>query len=399
MTSKPNKLALLFSIILASMLSLPALGYFFHFAPGKTLFGYVETASASKPDAFVSGWFGKKVQPYIEDLLKTNIGFRAIFIRIFNDLSFRLFSEQPRTDIFATKEHGLYFKYSIAHLNNEYINREKLTKTYDELAIKLAEIQNLLAAKGKHFEVIISSSKPYIHLDGITRRLLITEDKDIYSKIASLGSSLKNHQINVIDTAPILRDLYEKKAIETHAYSGLHWNFYTGCIIAKHLLQDMKKTLVDAPSLLCGKPEYRRAESIDRDGLLILNVYSRLNMLKDSPYPSPTAKLHKDYLPKLMIVGDSFMHQIINSLDLAKSYSTMTVSSYYRTNIKHKPGHLLRYEGPPLNQQIENDILEAALASDAVIVQMVDYNIPRMGFGFVDALLKRLKETAHETKV
>lgn len=396
MKNNHDSLALYFSIAFVIFLALPALGYFFHFAPGKELFGYVEMKTA-QPEKLIPGWLNKTLQPHIEEVVNQKIGFRAAFIRFFNDLNFRLFSEHPHSDIYATKEHGLYFKYSIAHLNNEYLYREKLSQEYDVLAKKLAEIQGLLAAKGKHFEVIISSSKPYLHLEGLGSRFLVNTNNDIYDKTASLGRSLQNHGVHVIDSGPILREFYKKKAVETHAYSGVHWNYYAGCVIAKQLFNDIRKTFSETPSIHCGSPSFQRAKLIDRDGHLLINILSNAKLVRKSPYPNPSASFSGNYRPNMLIVGDSFMHQIIDALDQAKSYSKITISSYFRTHINHTPNEPLLYEDPTSQTETEEAVLKAALEKDIIILQMVDYNIIRKGYGFVEALLTRLKEETHET--
>jgi hypothetical protein len=254
------------------------------------------------------------------------------------------------------------------------------------------KVQRLLEAKGKHFEVIISSSKPYVHLEGLGKRFLVNTDEDLYDKVASLGRTLKAHGINVVDSGPLLRAFYKKKGLETHAYSGVHWNFYAGCIIAKQLLTDIKQTYSNTPKLHCGAPSFERAKLIDLDGHLLINIYGKAGLIRKTPYPNPSATFSADYLPKMLIVGDSFMHQIISSLDEAKSYSNITVSSYFRTSINHKPGELLMYVDPTPIEQTEEAVLKVAMETDVVILQMVDYNINRLGYGFIEAYLKRLEE-------
>nr|MBA3535858.1 hypothetical protein [Tatlockia sp.] len=373
MKNKQNKLARLFSLIFVIFLSLPAIGYFFHLSPGYNLFGYVDTKH-SKPNPLIKGWFDKKLQAYLDEKLTQKIGFRAILIRAFNELTFRLFAEQKITDIYSTKQHGLYYKSTISHLNDEYSNREKLTEVYDELAKKLAEIQQLLAARGKHFEVILSSSKAYVHLDGLDKRFLVNSVQTLYEEGASLGRELKKHGVNVIDSAPILRQLYKKKAIETHAHSSVHWTYYSGCIIAKNLFKDISKTFADTPSIHCGKPIYKPADQLDLDGLLVINVLSNVNMMRNAPYPTPRATLHGKFLPKMLVVSDSFMTQILRAIDEAKCYSSIIISNYFLSSIKHKPGELFPYMPPPPIEPITNTVINEAMESDVVVLQMVDYN-------------------------
>ncbi|MBA2651184.1 MAG: hypothetical protein H0U73_02765 [Tatlockia sp.] len=391
--SIPSKLATLFAVIFVVFMFLPALGYFFHFTAGTTLFGYVENQT-TKPEAFLKGWFDKKLQLYLEEKINTNVGFKPLLIRLFNDLSFRLFAEQQRTNLYSTKEHGLYSEVSLTQLNREYLKRDTLAKVYDDFAIKLSQIQRLFAAKGKHFVVIISASKPYVHLEGLSKRFLVSADNNFYDKMASLGKALKKHGVNVVDSAPILREFYQKKGIETHANSGVHWNYYSGCITVQHLYNNLRESFANAPKVHCGKPKFEEPTAIDLDGFLFLNTYTKVNLLKATPYPSPSATIYDNYLPKMLIVGDSFMHQLITALDEAKSYSNIVISQYFSTDIKHKPGEILQYITPPTSEGIEKGVLDAAVDSDVVILEMVDYNIPRLGFGFAESFLKRLKETA-----
>ncbi|MBA2657497.1 MAG: hypothetical protein H0U70_11050 [Tatlockia sp.] len=392
LTNKQERLTFIFSLLFIAFLFLPALGYFFHFPKG-LLAGYIESG-AVKPPTLVKGWFDKQLQPYLEGIINKDIGFKPLYVRLFNDLTFRLFKEQEQTGIIFTKQHGLYYGSSLIQLNNEYLQRDYLTQVYQQLAKKLLEVQHLYAAKGKHFVVVISASKAYVHLDGLGERFLVKPDKNIYDNIASFGRELKKQGVNVVDSGPILRKFYQKKSIETHPNSGVHWNFYSGCIIAKHLYNNIRTTFSNTPSLRCGLPQYKNPELIDQDGLIVLNVKSKLNLVKKTPYPTTSARFYDNYLPKLLVVSDSFMHQIIMALDQAKSYSSLTISNYYMTNIKHHPTEALTYISPPGSETLEKGILDAAMDSDVVILQMVDYNIPRLGYGFIDPFLKRLHETA-----
>lgn len=394
MNNKQNLLGILFSAILVVLLILPSLQYFFHLIPEGRLYGYVEKKS-SKPEKIITGWFDKKLQQYWENLFDNQIGFKPIFVRAFNEITFRLFSEEPRINLYASKKYGLYSKMSIDHLNAEYLNHDNLSKSYAEFSSKTAELQRLLEAKGKHFEVIISSSKPYIHPDGLGKRYLANTENDFFSNIASLGRELKKNGVNVIDSGPVLRALYNNKSIETHPYSGVHWNYYAGCIIAQSLFRDTQKTFSNIPRLDCGNPLYQKPQMIDVDGLSLLNVLSDVNLAKPSPYPTPRATFFVNFMPTILIVGDSFMDQIIYSLDESKSYSNLVLSGYFQTRLTHQPAQSLSVDNAPSlsTEQIQNAIIEDALKSDLIVLQMVDYNIPRYGYGFIDALLNRLKVT------
>ncbi|AWN73957.1 hypothetical protein LEAN103870_00380 [Legionella anisa] len=396
MNNKEKGFTRIVSIIIVLLLCLPPLQSVFHIFHEKPLYGYAEK-NLEKPGSLVKGWFDRKWQKYWESMFDEKAGFRTVLIRGFNELSFRLFSEMPHLNLYSTKEHGLYFRVSIDQLNNAYINRKKLTKSYNEFAKKVQKLQQLLEANGKHFIVVISSSKPYVHPQGLGKRLLVSTDKNLFREIANLGYELKRQGVNVIDSAPFLRTFYRKKAIETHANTGVHWNYYTGCMVAQQLFYNSKKTLIDIPKLKCGNPIYKKPEMVDLDGLLLMNVFSNVNLAKPNPYPQPSAKFFGNYRPKILLVGDSFMDQMIHALDRSKAYENLVYSRYFQTRTLHKPERSFVFNDFPslTEQQIQADILDDVMKSDLIVLQMVDYNINRLGYGFIDALLERLKNSTN----
>ncbi len=392
MGKKQDLLYIVLSGLFILLLLLPSLQYFFRLIPEGNLYGYVEKKT-TKPGSIVHGWFDKRLQRWWEETFDNNIGFKTFCVRIFNEINFRLFSEAPQIRLYSTKAHGLYSRMSIESLNYEFTNHEMLSKQYVEFAHKLIELQGLLEKNGKHFEVVISSSKAYVHPDGLGKRFLINTDSNIFSKISSLGNELKKLKVNVIDSGPLLRQLYMHELIETHPYSGVHWNYYAGCIVARDLLNDAKKLLKNTPILNCGSPVYKESTMVDVDGLLLLNVLSDVNILRPSPYPSPTIESFGGYKPKILIIGDSFMGQMVFSLMESVAYSRLVTSNYFSTReVHYQPIDSPCEKSESLSKQhIQASVINDALNSDLIVLQMVDYNVSRFGYGFVDSLLKYLK--------
>ncbi|ARG98742.1 alginate O-acetyltransferase AlgX-related protein [Legionella micdadei] len=385
---KNQYIRIFYAVLFVGLLALPALEYHFQFIPEGLLYGYVEPKSSLAEGEKLS-WFRRTLQQHWEENFDEHVGFKAYFIRLFNELTFRLFSEAPRINLYSTKQHGLYSKMSIDSLNDEYINQEKLTKNYIAMAKKLKELQQLLEAKGISLQVVISGSKPYVHFDDLGKRFLAYPHADIYSKIASLGHELELMGVNVIDSAPFLRQFNQKTSIETHPDSGVHWNYYAGCVVAKTLLQEAKKNMPDITQIDCGKPVYGEPHWVDIDGLLLLNILSKAHLDKPSPYPTPSAILSTHFKPKVLIVGDSFMDQMVYALDEAKVYSKLIISRYFMTRQK---GVMADNNNPTDSpKQIQELVVKDALDSNLVILQMVDYNVQRYGYGFIEAMLDELK--------
>ncbi len=393
MKKRKNRLVVVFSAIFVVLLLLPSAQYFSRLLPEGNLYGYVEK-KANKPDSILRGWFNRDLQRWWGHAFDSNIGFKTIGVRIFNEVTFRIFAEAPRLRLYSTKAHGLYSQMSIDNLNYEFVNREALSKQYFEFSGKILELQRLLARSRKYLEVVISSSKAYVHPDGLGKRFLVNTDSDIFSRTASIGRALEKRGVNVIDSGPLLRQFYKRTFIETHPYSGVHWNYYSGCIVTRDLLSDARQFITNTPKLSCGDPVYKNPIMIDVDGLLLINALSDAGIARPSPYPSPTAEFVDSYKPKILIVGDSFMGQMVFSLKESRAYSRLVTSVYFRTREVHGQAPDLPSENSySLSEgQIQASLIDDAFDSDLIVLQMVDYNVSWLGYGFVDALLKHLAE-------
>ncbi|MBI2786560.1 MAG: hypothetical protein HYX60_09800 [Legionella longbeachae] len=384
---------LLFSVIFVLLLIFPSVQYFYKVFPEQQLYGYVAPKSSlNKAEKWT--WFNKKLQLYWEETFENEVGFKTYLIKLFNELTFRLFSEAPRINLYSTREHGLYSKMSIDNLNDEFINREKLTQNYIIFAKKIKQLQTMLDEKGKRLEIVISTSKPYVYLDGLGKKFLIYPQDDLFAKTASLGQELQLYGVNIIDSGPLLRQFNKDSLIETHPYSGVHWNYYAGCMVAKSLLLDAQKKLSYLPKLDCGEALYKKPYGVDIDGLLLLNIITTGKLDKPTPYPSPRASLNGNYKPKILLVGDSFMDQIVHSLEVTKVYSELTLSSYFKTRIERvaNPARIINDTRLNSIDKIQKALLKDALDSDLIILEMVDYNIPRYGYGFIEAMLEYIQK-------
>jgi len=389
-----KRLSLLYAIMLVAVIALPTLRWLTLRKVDGVLYGY--TDDIPKPPVHViSGFFDKSLQRWFDRYYDVHLGFREKLVRSFNELNFCLFREAPRLRLISTKEHGLYSHMSIENLNDEIARKEELEAKYHIEADKLLRIQNWLKKQNKHFEVIIGSSKPYIYPEGLDNRYLANGNPGVFERAARFGKILESTGVNVVDAGPLLRHFVQQTGIETHSASGVHWNYYAGCIVAKRLIEDVQlSSLPTLPVLECGAPRFAASHWVDVDGLLLLNIWSGGDLKKSSPYPEihpvdPAAKK-----PSIVFIGDSFSDQIRHSLQQAKIYSRMVTCGYFRTREVDTVGDGLQAtHGVDADEKVVHLTLTDDIAtSDVIVLEMVDYNVPRWGYGFVDYFMNKLKD-------
>ena len=387
-----KRLGLIYAVLLTVVIAFPTLRWLLPGPAGGTLYGYVDEIP-SPPPRVVSGFFHKSLQHWIERYYDVHLGFRVPLVRSFNELNFRLFHAAPRLRLVSTPERGLYSGMSIDSLNDEVRRKAELEQRYSLEAEKLLRIQNWLKAKGKHFEVIISSSKPYIYPEPLGSRYLEGGSDAIVERAARFGRFLEDMGVNVIDSGPMLRGYVKKTGIDTHPASGVHWNYYAGCLVAKKLYEDIRSASFPASPLIdCGEPLYGDPHWVDVDGLLLLNILSDGNLKKSSPFPQVQPVPSDAWKPSIVFIGDSFSDQIRYALQEAKGFSRMIMSSYFHTREvdTHGAGGQTSPDLGVDDKAVQAVLARDIAASDVVILQMVDYNVSRWSYGFADYFLEYL---------
>lgn len=391
MTHLYKKAGVFFSTLLIVFLITPTLQTIKKIAPESTLYGYTDPIP-EKPTHYIASFFDKSLQQWIEKKFNSRLGFRAGLIRSFNEIDFRLFREtdNSRLKLMTTRQHGLYSNLSIDSLNDDIMHKEALEKEYQAEANQLLAIQNKLTARGKYFEVVIASSKAYVYPKGLGQRLLVGGSKNIFNRAANFSAILKATGVHVIDSGPILRNLVRTQKIETHPSSGLHWNYYSACLIAQNIVEHAQQTFPTMAGLDCGTAQRipPPMNDVDVDGYSLLNIWSGAGLLQLTTYPTiqsiqnPLLNWH----PNIVFIGDSFSDQIRFAFKKAHVYSHLVMSSYFKQReIDDANGPIdIPDDGKPFEPKLLADIG----ASDIIILEMVDYNTHKKLYGFADYFLQ-----------
>jgi hypothetical protein len=388
--NKIRILGLAFSSVIVITLAAPTVRWIKLQEPDGTLYGYTDEVPPP-PQNIARAFFNKSLQRWVEHYFDVNLGFRARLIRTFNEINFRMFREAPRLRLYTTTAHGLYSQMSIDSLNDEVVRRDLLEERYKSEAQKLLSVQQLLKSEGKDFEVVIATSKPYVYPNELGTRYLTGGSTNIFERAASFGNVLRATGVNVVDGGPLLRDFTVRTGIETHPDSGVHWNYYAGCVVARQLLDNIRsRKIVSAPTLDCGAPVMSTPHMVDVDGLDLLNIWTTGSINKPAPYPT-VAKVGASgsHMPSFVFISDSFSDQIRYSLQQAHAYSRMVNSGYFRVRELDDPsaGVTTAPDVKADEVAVREEVAQDIAKSDVIVLEMVDYNVQRWSYGFADYLL------------
>ena len=88
------------------------------------------------------------------------------------------------------------------------------------------------------------------------------------------------------------------------------------------------------------------------------------------------------HAPDLLVIGDSFVFTLTNLMDREQLYRKRDTYYYYNRQYFYPEAPNVALDKRQL------DLLEAIAGRDAIVVEVSEYWLPRIGFGFVRDLLK-----------
>ncbi len=399
----PSAGSLTVCILILVILLSPTVQWLFPVLYDGRLDGYTPPVSG-RPASLLTGFLDKTLQPWAEKYYTSRLGFRPFLVRSFNEFLFSVFGESASRTLFMGETNGLFNDQTITSLNNEIILKDQYSEKYAREADNLARASRMLRAMQKHLYVVIASSKGYIYPQALGERYIHGGVKDLFSRMASFSMALKAKGVQVYDTGPVLRDLVASTNLQTHPYSGVHWNFYVGCLIGEALVKNIEALGFAMPTKRCSGFEYTLGKnSTDTDAISLLNLWFENNLIKPSPFPKYSDDSHKQISrgkrARLLFIGDSFSDQIRESYKKTEPFSKIVFSSYFGTRVPEYPvaGDLPSLPNEENIDKIRRQLLDDIIMSDIIFLEMVDYNTYRLGYGFSEYLLNNQSFFGYKT--
>jgi len=376
-------------VVFLLMLALPLLQSAFRILPRASLAG-VELKSA-RPPLTAGKWFSGEFQKKYEKWLNERIGLRSYFVRTYNQVYFWLFAKLPSaggTQIVIGKNGWLYERsYVNIYNHNGRTPKEKLRKIVSELK----ELQELLKARGKVLLLLLSPSKVELYPEYVPAGIIEPDRRSLKTEYDRILPLLDEYGINYIDAHAIF---VEKKASQPYALfspGGTHWNYYGAGIILGRVLENIEKGLGrKMPGIQCKSVRIDNDPSgSDNDLGDLLNIWFPDSIAGPQVHPV-FETTPGDCQPSLLFVGDSFSFTLTTIIHAEKLSRRCDVFYYF----KRRVGYL----GKGVSETISASPVDwerEVLNRDAVIIEINEFFLPEIGFGFVQAAIDGLKALEH----
>ncbi len=377
----------LFITLFALSLSLPAaftaLGW-----QTNTLGGVTGKAKAV-PFTPAHFWMGSFQGP-LEARFTRQLAIFAPLVKLDNQLSFWLFkqvSSNPRSKIILGNEGHLIER---AYL--EAFNRQRVPKraTIDKVMERLAAFQELMKRRGKAVLYLISTNKPSYYPELVPEAYRIKGAETRPNGYDLFRAAAHTRGVPLYDTKTFLQSVEQQVKVPMFAPTGTHWNQYASCrIVAEMLVRIGAQLTKPVPELACAiRGQIYDPVGADIDLLATANLLIPQSLI--DPVPMVESNVVQSGIatrPKILIIGTSFSGQLMNQLNRNPRLAEREFLYYFnRQSLPQK-----RIDRPINKDRFDVDA--AIERSDAVVLEVNESYVHRIGYGFIDRALKITSDT------
>lgn len=360
------------ALLLLFLMMLPLIQQKVQFIKLKPLKG--SYSKVEKPTWSLKNWLEGEYQIQQEKYLNENIGFRNLFVRGYNQISFSWFNIARANGVVVGKDNYLYEEgYIKAYLGEDFIGDEKILSTVQ----KLKEVQDSL--KNKHIDLVVvlapgkGTFYPEFMPDEYQTKKKLTSNYETYVKLFG------RNDVNFIDFNRWFLNLKDSTEFPLYPKCGIHWSKYGEILAADSLIKYIQKVRnVKMPQIQVSDIQSSRFMR-DRDD----DIEQGMNLLFNVPdlkmgYPNFTFTIDDTVQPKVLTVGDSYYWGMFN-WGLSRDVFNHGQFWYYNQQIYPDS-----YQNP-LNVS-EIDIKKEVEKNDVIVLMSTDANLHKFPFGFADQL-------------
>lgn len=374
---KTRKIVLL---ILLVLLILPAIQYSLTLIKIDPLKGAI--TPPVKVDFTLKDWFSGSFQEQEETYLNESFGFRNLFVRINNQLTFNLFKKAKAKGVIVGKKGYLFEEHYIdAYYGSDFIGADSIKHRMD----RLKYIQERLAKLDKTLLIVFAPGKASYYPEYIPDSLKTTKKITNYQQHLKVVKALG---INYIDFNQYFIDHKYTAKYPLYPKYGIHWSYYGSCLAADSIVKYIERVRkIDMPRISWKYVKMAEAKESDYDIGDGMNLLFKLRSEKLA-YPVLKFEYGKGKTkPSLLVISDSFYWGMY-SFGISRLFSR---SHFWYYNKDVYPDCT---ERPLKTNQL--NLKDQIMQHDVIMIMSTETTLKTMGWGFIEKAYNTLKEMEKE---
>lgn len=377
-----KKFLLIAAILFGLFLALPLFQSVTGFPPDYPLTGVENTST--RPVAGLAAWWNGTLQSEFDAWLNQRIGLRGLLVRTANQIHYSLFRELPKrsgTQVWLGRDGFLFEKVYVDAYNRDGLRPEKELRN---VSMSTRRLQDRLAADGIALLLVIAPSKAEIYPEYLPGSADVAGRPGRRTNYENLIPYLRQDGVNLVDAHELFLEWKREPGTPLlYTKGGTHWNQYGAARVVSQIMERLRGlTGKDLPTMqVIGAVTNRTIVDSDNDLADLLNLWSGRQLAGPQIHPVVKTRTGAD-VPDILFIGDSFVFTLTNLMDREGLYRKRDTYYYYN-----------RHYFYPVEPNVELDkrhldLFEALKGRDAVVIEVGEYWLPRIGFGFVRDLLR-----------
>ena len=337
-----------------------------------------------RPGLGLAAWWEGSLQSGFDTWLNQHIGLRGCFVRTANQINYSLFRELPKRSGTQVLMGRAGFLYEMAYVDAYNHKGRSRSAEMNNISLSTRRLQDRLAADGIAFLLVIAPSKAEIYPEYLPESADVAGRTNRLSNYQNLLYYLRRDGVNLVDAHDRFQQWkLEPGAPQLFSKGGTHWNQYGAARVVSEIAGRLRElTGKDLPSIrVVGSVTNHTIVEADNDLGELVNLWSGRPLAGPQIHPV-VEKVAGDYLPDLLLVGDSFVFTLTSWMDRQQLYRKRDTYYYYNRQFSYPEATDAALDKRQL------DLLKEIRGRDAIVIEVGEYWLPRIGFGFVRDLLR-----------
>ena len=260
-------------------------------------------------DISVDTWLEGEYQTGKEKHLKDSIGFKPIFIRLYNQMLYSLYSMPNNPGGVIGKDKYLYLTdYVYNYTGENYIGDKDIKEKVD----RLKKLQDFFSKKNITLLTVFTPSKASFYPEYIP---------DYYKKYPKTNYSAfveayKENNLNYIDLVSYFNQIKDTTSLALFPKNGLHWSSYGMALGIDTMIKTIENIRnIDLPDLSWKTP-IELEDSLRKPDNDVEKIMNLLFDLPNDPMPYPKFTFNKEGKAhqKVLVISDSYYWQAYTAM-------------------------------------------------------------------------------------
>jgi len=321
-------------------------------------------------DFTLEQWFSEKYQKNKEKYINSSFGFREIFIRFNNQISFIIFGKANVDEVIVGKDNYLYqLAYIKSYFGDDFIGEDSIRHRISRLKF----LSDTLSKLNKTLIPIFAAGKATFYSEYIPERFKKTIGKTNYEYHIKLANE---YGLKYIDFQKYFLEIKDTSRYMLFPKYGIHWSDYAQCIVADSIIHYIEKVRnIDCPELYWTKVNFHQPMNSDYDIGSAMNLFTMLRG-PDMVYPEVMFETDSTKVkPNVLVISDSYycgmyLFGINKAFDLGHFW-------YYAKVIYPESA-----TKELTTDQV--DLREEIAKHDVIIIISTEATLPNMGWKFIE---------------